>query len=163
MYMDYHEPGLHGIGKKLKKLVKPVAHIAAAVVTGGASLAVTAAMLAAEKQKKAQAAAQAEAIRQEQALAKIMGPPLIKEQPPIAPAIVPPSGGMPIVSVAPSATPPPQYVPMPASPPQYMTQPGDAGGMTMSAGGGQPSWMMPAMIGGGVLLAAMMFRGGSRQ
>lgn len=54
------------IGKALKKVVKPVAHIGAAVVTGGQSLALSAKMLAADQQKKA-VAAQNKAIGQAEA------------------------------------------------------------------------------------------------
>ena len=62
MYLhEYHDPQhlsgfLSKIGKKLKKVVKPLAHIGAAVVTGGASLAVSAALVQKDAQKKAIAA-----------------------------------------------------------------------------------------------------------
>ena len=177
MYLhEYHDPQLAGIGSKLKKavkkVIKPVVHIGAAVLTGGASLAVSAAMINAEKQKKAQAAANAAAAAQEQAfIAQINAP----APPSIAPAVVPPSGNMPNVSVAPAATAPPPVQPVYAAPqqwtsppppsPMYMTQPGESGGsapMTIDSGSKQPAWLIPAAIGAAVLLA-MNMRGGSRQ
>lgn len=174
MYLhEYHDPGLHGIGKKLKKLIKPVAHIAAAVATGGASLAVTAAMLNAKKQKEAQQRAADAAAAQEQAFIKQITAP---QQPSIAPAVVTPSaGGTMPVSIAPVATAPPPVQPMYAAPqqqwtsppppsPMYMTQPGESGGAPMSidSGSKQPAWLIPAAVGAAVLLA-MNMRGGSRQ
>lgn len=166
---EYHDPQLAGIGSKLKKavkkVIKPVVHIGAAVLTGGASLAVSAAMINAEKQKKAQAAANAAAAAQEQAFITQINAPA---PPSIAPAVVPPSGNMPNVSVAPAATAPPvqpMYSGAPSSAPVYMTQPGESGGsapMTIDSGSKQPAWLIPAAIGAAVLLA-MNMRGGSRQ
>lgn len=151
MYLQEYDPGLHGIGKKLKKLVKPVAHIAAAVATGGASLAVTAAMLAAKKNKEAQARAAADIAAQEQALIKQINAGAT--QPSIAPAVVTPSaGGTMPVTTAPASVPPPP-------PPTYMTLPGEPGGTPMSidtSSSNKPAWLMPAaLIGGGVLIATM--------
>lgn len=143
---DYGQLGfLKKIKKVAKKVVKPAAHIAAAVVTGGASLAVTAAMLAAEKQKKAQAAAAAEAARQEQEMLKAIqaAPPA---PPPIAaPVYVPPSTKTDgAVAPALTTTMVPSTEPMP----------------TLSTG--QPPWMTPALIGGGLLLAVMLTQRGGR-
>lgn len=181
MYLqEYPDYQLSGIGSKLKKavkkVIKPVAHIGAAVLTGGASLAVSAAMINAEKQKKAQAAAQAEAIRQEQAIMAQIN--AAAAQPAIAPAVVTPSaGGTMPVTVAPAVVPPPvqptyaAVQPQPQmftspSAPVYMTQPGESGGAPMSldntGGGKQPPWLIPAAIGAAVLLA-MNMRGGRRQ
>lgn len=155
MYLnEYHDPGLGSLRKKLKKLVKPVAHIAAAVATGGASLAVTAAMLNAKKQKEAQQRAAADIAAQEQALLKQINAGAT--QPSIAPAVVTPSaGGTMPVTTAPASVPPPPAAPSPS----YMTQPGESGGQPMSVGtpGNKPAWLMPAaLIGGGALIAMMM-------
>lgn len=68
--------GFKRIGRGLKKLLKPIAHIGAAVFTGGASLALSASMLRARGERKtaaammaredaAQAQAQAQAQREE--------------------------------------------------------------------------------------------------
>lgn len=59
MYL-HPDPGLAGFSLKklVKKIVKPIAHIGAAVMTGGASLAVSAAMVQKDAQKKAIAAQQ---------------------------------------------------------------------------------------------------------
>ena len=161
MYLqEYHDPGLGSLRKKLKKLVKPVAHIAAAVATGGASLAVTAAMLNAKKQKEAQQRAAADVAAQEQALLKQINAGAT--QPSIAPAVVTPSaGGTMPVTTAPASVPPPMYA---APSPSYMTQPGESGGQPMSVGtpGNKPAWLMPAALVGGGLLLAMMMKGGGR-
>lgn len=167
MYLqEYHDPGLGSLRKKLKKVAKVAAHVGAAVVTGGASLAVTAAMLNAKKQKEAQQRAAADAAAQEQALLKQINAGAT--QPSIAPAVVTPSaGGTMPVATAPASVPPPPvqaaYVPqqpMYAAPsPSYMTQPGESGGQPMSVEtpGNKPAWPMPAaLIGGGVLIAMMM-------
>lgn len=150
MYMSEYHPGLGSLRRRLRKIGKVAAHVGAAVATGGASLAVTAAMHNAKKQRQAQAAAAA----QEQALvASITTLPA----PSIAPVVNTPSaGGVMPVSIAPAATPPQQ---------QFLTQPGGPGessGQFMTVEGGRPAWLMPAMIGGGVLLAMTMMRGGSR-
>lgn len=145
MYLhDYHDPQLAGIGKKLKKVAKAAVHVGAAVFTGGASLAVSAAMINAQKQKKAQAAANAEAARQEQAMiAQLTAPSSIA--PSATPAMMKPM----------DAAPPAMMKLMDVAPPQYATQPEAAGPSAM------PPWMVPAIIGAGVL-AVVMMRGGSR-
>lgn len=156
MYLN-NDPGLAGLGKKLKKLIKPVAHVAAAVATGGASLAVTAAMLAAKKQKEAQAAAAAEAARQEQAMIKQLQATAVAP-PAIAPTVVPPSGSVPTFSVAPAPSATPTMAPT-----GFIQREAVPAPMTMSTGGQQPAWLMPALLVGGGLLVATMMRGGSKQ
>ena len=141
MYMSEYDPGLGSLRKRLKKLGKVAAHVGAAFATGGAALAVSAAMVNAKKQQKAQEAAAAAPAAQEKALiAQITAPP------PIAPAVtIPPStntGGM----VAPTSFIQREETPAP---------------MTLSTGQ-QPPWLMPAMlIGSGLMLT--MFLGRSRQ
>lgn len=158
----YDDQQLGGIGKKLKKFVKkvaaPIAHIGAAVLTGGASLALSAKILQAQQAKKAavaQAAKQAEvdkaAIAAQEKIAMAQLQPNIApaaSQTALTPSIAPPAGlvqqAMPVPTMIPTAanfgpSSQPQYEPLPAS------------------GGGTPKWVMPAAIGGG-LLALIMLR-----
>lgn len=148
MYLqEYHDAGLGSLKKRLKKVAKVAAHVGAAFATGGASLAVTAAMVNAKKQKAAQAAA---AAQEQAAIAQMTA---AASQPYIAPAVVTPSaGGTMPVTVAPATVAPKTG--------DYM-QPGEAGGqsMTVDAPSNKPAWLMPALIGGGLLL---LLRGGRR-
>lgn len=160
---DSYTPMAGSFKKRLKKAAKVAAHVGAAVATGGASLAVSAALIKAEKEKKARAAAAA----QEQALVAQM----MKPQPSIAPEVVTPSaGGSMPVTVAPAAPEPMmQRAVVPSSADtSYMTQPGESygGPLPASASGltpaGKPAWVMPALLIGGGLLVAKMMRGGGR-
>ena len=157
---DRDYPGLSGgFRKKFRKLSKAAAHVGAAVFTGGASLAVSAALLNAERQKKAQAAA----ARQEQALmAQITSPPSIAPSmqfsPSVERAVVPSSGAMPSypavysASAAPSAS----FIQRDETP--------AASFLPVSEGGSpKPAWLMPALLVGGGLIAVMMFRGGGQK
>lgn len=144
-----YDPGLAGLGKKLKKLVKPVAHIAAAVATGGASLAVSAAMINAERQKKAQAEAQRQAdVEYARQMELLKTPPATAPVTNFAPSTG--AGG----NIAPPAAAPAPYASFaPAVVPPYSA----TASMDMSAGAGQPKWLMPALlVGGGVAIAMLM-------
>jgi hypothetical protein len=170
MYLaEYEAPQLGGLGKKLKRLVKkvikPVAHIGAAILTGGATLSISAQMMAQHRAKKA-AAAQAAADAKAQAefdksMKAIMAPPAG-----VAPAAAPLA---PIISIAPTAAAvsqaqlPVSYTPPPSARvrqtrPDSWEKP--AAPLAVSP---LPPWVIPAGIGGAVLLAVMtMGRGRGR-
>jgi len=142
---DREYPGLSGsFKKKFRKLSKVAVHVGAAFLTGGASLSASAALLNAERQKKAQRAAAADTARQEQALMAQFN----------APAVMPPSADG-VSFATKSSPPPPQYAMLPAG--ESAPLPAELTGLN-----GRPSWMTPALIGGGVLLLVMMQRGGRR-
>lgn len=147
MYLSaYPDPGLGSLRKKLRKIGKIAAHVGAAVATGGASLAVSAAMINAKKQQKAQAAAAEAAAAQERALMAQINAPVVAP-PPIAPTAPPPSlttHG----KIAPAAAPGDSFI-------QHEAEPAP---MTLSTGV-QPPWLMPALLIGGGVLAMMMMRG----
>ena len=168
MYMsDYPNPGLSGnFRKKFRNVTKVAAHVAAAVVTGGSSLAVTAAIINAERQKKAQQYAEQQ---EKAAMAQL-----------VAPEAVPPSAGaMRTMSVrggesspytSPQAAALPYTSPQDASPQSASSRyapSSEASGSFAPAGSfdpehAKPPWMMPALIGGGVL-AGLMLLGGRRE
>lgn len=143
-----HKAVLKKSVKVVKKVAKPVAHIAAAYFTGGASLALSAKMLQAQKDKKAQAE-QAEADR------------AFFESQQTAPAASP-------VQWTQSTAPPAGMVrrAMSSSPPWPQANPG-GGAVTSFAPSGtefdrpfepepsQPAWLIPLALGaaaGGLLL-----------
>lgn len=158
----YDDQQLGGLGKKLKKLVKkvaaPIAHIGAAVLTGGASLALSANIIKAQQERKArEAQAKAQAETDKAAIAAQEKVALFQLQPNIAPAaaqvgltpsIAPPAGlvqqVMPVPTMIPTAA---NYGP--SSQPQYEPIP---------SGGGTPKWVMPAAAAGAGLLAILLLR-----
>lgn len=155
----YDDQQLGGLGKKLKKLVKkvaaPIAHIGAAVLTGGASLAASAAIIKAQQERKAaaqrtqaeQQIAREQIASQERMAAGIVAPPAAPTG--LTPSIAPPAGlvqqVMPVPTMIPTAA---NYGP--ASQPQYEPLP--------PAGDGTPKWVMPAAAAGAGLLAILLLR-----
>lgn len=165
MYLhdDYYYDGqqLGGLGKKLKKFVKkvaaPVAHIGAAIFTGGASLALSANIIKAQQERKAkEAQARAQAESDKAAIAaqeKVAMAQLQVAQGNVATAAAP-------TALTPSTAPPAglvqQMMPMPTT--TYVQSGGDREPMyeTVPSSSGQPKWVVPAMIGGGGLLLALL-------
>ncbi len=151
---DYQYDGqLGGFGKKLKKAVKkvtaPAAHIAAAWFTGGASLALSANILKAQQQRKAQEAqARAQSETDRAAIAAQEKIAIAQSQSNVAPPV---SQTMLTPSIAPPAGLVQQMMPMPTS---------TGGGYTayepLPGTGGQPKWLIPAALGGGGLLLAFL-------
>lgn len=132
MYLSDYDPGLGSLRKKLRKVGKIAAHVGAAFATGGASLAVSAAMINAKKQQKAaQAAAAAQAAQEKAMIAQLTAPPPIAA--PASPPSVKTGGDITTTSV-------PSTEPMP----------------TFSATAAKPAWMTPAMIAGGVALVLLL-------
>lgn len=178
MYLAEYDPHqLGGLGSKLKKLVKkvvkPIAHIGAAVVTGGASLAISAQMLArkkAEQAAKEQAARDAaEFDRQAAVLKQIQAPQLA----PVAPAAAPVST---ITAVAPTqaavqqqvshAQLQPLNITIPSNAPTYGEGRVKTARQPRAAASGTPPWLIPAGIGAAALVAVVALsgrRGGSRE
>lgn len=161
MYLNEYEQ-LGGLGKRLKKFVKkvaaPVAHIGAAVFTGGASLAASAAIIKAQQERKAAAQrAEAEARVQREAIASQeriamtqagggnVAPAASVTR--LTPSIAPPAGlvqqFMPVPTMIPTAA---NYGP--SDRPQYEPIPGDS----------TPKWVMPAAAAGAGLLAILLLR-----
>lgn len=154
MQLDYYDPGLAGfslkkafkkIGKGLKKVVKPALHIGAAVFTGGTSLALSASMLKAKQEQKAQAALQKSMI------AAQVGPI------------------QPITQLAPSADSIMTRLPMPTYGGEgyygggggggggYFPGPQSDGMMTTQQRGATPEWVVPvAAAGAAVVLLTLL-------
>lgn len=161
----YDDQQLGGLGKKLKKLVKkvaaPIAHIGAAVLTGGASLAVSANIIKAQQERKArEAQARAQAEVDKAAIAAQEKVALANAQASVAPAAAQ-------VALTPSIAPPAglvqQAMPMPTF--TSTLAPSYGGGNVpayepLPAGGApsKPAWLIPAAIGGGGLLLVMMMK-----
>jgi hypothetical protein len=168
-----YDPQLGGFFKSLKKIVKkvaaPIAHIGAAVLTGGASLAVSAKILADKKAKKMQeqqrAADAAEFDRQTKVLQQVS-----QAQPPsaavvqsamrtVAPAASPVG---PVSTIAPTQAAvqqavsqaqqaaSPMFITIPSSAPAY-----DAPFTEASAKPAMPAWVIPAGIGAVGLIAVV--------
>lgn len=164
MYLaDYADPQLAGIGKKLKKvfkkIAKPLAHIGAAVFTGGSSLAISASMLKARADRKS-----AESMNRAQiAAAYPEAGPIARayQTAPIAPSASPVQT---VTQTAPAAAAVAQYLPQPTmpqyQPPTVVTQYMPEARGAQSAGA-QPPWLIPAAIAGAVALFALTQRGKS--
>lgn len=158
----YDEQQLGGLGKKLKKFVKkvaaPIAHIGAAVLTGGASLALSANILKAQQQRKAaeaQAKQQAEvdkaaiAAQEKVALANAQANVApAAAQTALTPSIAPPAG---LVQQAMGV---PTMIPTAAS----FAPSGSQSYEPLPSAGDKPAWLMPAAIGGAGLLALILLR-----
>lgn len=138
MYLAEYDDGLGGWWTKFRdKVIRPVAHVAAAVVTGGASIPASLAIENAIAQRKAQkeAAAQAEAANKEYAA---MFPPV--------PQVQQPAGG---VSQA-------QLVYQPGA--QFPTmQPASSQGMPMWPGLQQQQQTQGALIGTALAAGAVAY------
>lgn len=158
MYVDYDTQQLGGLGKKLRKAIKkvaaPIAHIGAAVLTGGASLAASAAIIKAKQDRKAAAArtqaeqqiAREQIASQERMAAGIVAPPAAPVG--LTPSIAPPAGLVQQVMPMPTMT--SSFAPSSGGDvPAYDVAPRQSG---------QPAWLMPAAIGGVGLLALLMLK-----
>lgn len=160
---EFYEDGrLGSFWTKLRdKVVVPVAHIGAAVVTGGASLAASAAILKAQaEQKAAKAAADQQAQIQREQIAAAERVAMATATPSVAPAASPTG---PTPSIAPPAQLVQQQMPQPTLIPTMSTMlsPSSSGPtyipVPQQAPSGQPPWLIPAAIGGaGLLLIIMM-------
>ena len=139
MYLSEYDDGL--AGGWFKKILRPVAHIAAAVVTGGASIPASLAIEQARAQKKAQEAANAEAERQAKEWAAMQVPP----QQPMQPQAV--SHG--------------QLVMQPGAAFPTMTAGAITSGATMTVPGAMPAWVGPAAL--AALAAVVLTRSGGRR
>lgn len=171
MYVDTYDQNLGGLGKKLKKLgrrvgkvlkkvAKPIAHIGAAALTGGASLALSANIIRSSQARKAaqkQANLQAQIAREQIASQERIATGMVSTPAStmtMTRSIAPPANLVraamptPTYTLAPqSFAPGGEYAPSPAYEP--------------AGGGDKPAWLMPAAIGGVGLLAVMML--GRRQ
>lgn len=140
MYLAEYDGGLSG--GWFKKILRPVAHIAAAVVTGGASIPASLAIEQARAQKKAQEAANAATEQQAKEWAAMQVPPA---QPQMQPQVV--SHG--------------QLVMQPGSAFPTMTASAITSGATMTAPGAMPAWVGPAAL--AALAAVVLTRSGGRR
>jgi hypothetical protein len=157
MYLGEYEQ-LGGFGKKLRKFVKkvaaPVAHIGAAVFTGGASLALSANIIKAQQERKAkEAQARAQLEADKAAIAAQERIAFSQQQGSVAPAAS-------RMRLSPSIAPPAglvqQFMPVPTS----TGGGGDYGPSPMydSAPTAKPAWLMPVAIGGAGLLAVLLLK-----
>lgn len=135
MYLAEYDDGLSG--GWFKKILRPVAHVAAAVVTGGASIPASLAIEQARAQKKAQEAANAAAEQQAKEWAAMQAPP----------APQPVSHG--------------QLVMQPGSAFPTMTAGAITSGATVAAPQSMPAWVTPAAL-AALAVFALTSRGGSR-
>lgn len=147
---------LKPVEKALRPAFKPAAHIAAAVVTGGRSIPISASILAAKNAKKMQ---EAQAKREQAEYAALLKPPPVWMPLPVAP---PASPVAPVTTIAPqawgvSAQPPVTYAQPPSAPApapaEYRERPQRAA-RAAPASPAVPPWVLPVGIGGAVLLAA---------
>jgi len=160
MYLGEYEQ-LGGFGKKLRKFVKkvaaPVAHIGAAVFTGGASLALSANIIKAQQERKAkEAQARAQLEADKAAIAAQERIAFSQQQGSVAPAAS-------RMRLSPSIAPPAglvqQFMPVPTS-----TSGGGGGGSYEPSQAyepipaAKPAWLMPAAIGGAGLIAVLLLK-----
>jgi len=188
MHLAEYEPGLSGGFKKLRKklhkihdkispiksktvlkIAKPVAHAAAAYFTGGATLALSAAMMAKEKAKKAQAAADRKAAEEMKAM-EAAAAAAVETAPVVATTV-------PIVSIAPTARAVQSALPKVITPqgytvaqeqymgPQQFTESQHAAPepeRRREKSAGLPSWAIPAGIGLAAVVLLPMLQSDNR-
>lgn len=131
MYLNGYDSGLAGFRQKFRKLAKVAGHVGAAVATGGASLAISAAYINAQRQKKMQAQAAADAARQNEVYMQALNTP----QPSVAAAVPAPPSASGGGGVAPASF-----------------KDDAAAASVDGAPRQQPAWLIPALVGGAAIL-----------